>query len=167
MVLDLSSGSLVVFFTMTLLLVVYSMMDIRSRRVTNRVLVIGCIIGLAVALLTGRFLIEPVLRLSAAVFAASLSYVLFRLGSLGGADVKLLFGVALISPGAELSMLGSPLYESVLSAGLQMSVMLFGGYLCSQHSKNRERNGKTAGNRPPLIPFLLVGYLASQLLAVL
>ncbi len=167
MVLDLSIGSLVVFLTMMLLLVFCSIMDIRSRRVTNRIVVMCCITGLAVALLAGRLLIEPVLHLSAVLFAASLSYVLFRLGALGGADVKLLCAVALISPGTELSVIGSPLYEAVLSAGFQMSVMLLGGYLCSQRSKNQEKNGKATGSRPPLIPFLLVGYSAAQLLAVL
>lgn len=167
MVLDLSIGSLVVFLTMMLLLVFCSIMDIRSRRVTNRIVAMCYITGLAVALVAGRLLIEPVLHLSSILFVASLSYVLFRLGALGGADVKILCAVALISPGAELSVVGSPLYEAVLSAGLQMTVMLLGGYLYSQHSKNQERNGEAAGSRPPLIPLLLVGYLAAQLLAVL
>jgi len=167
MVLDLSIGSLVVFLTVMLLLIVCSIMDIRSRKVTNRIVVMTYLTGLAVALLAGRLLVEPILRLSSVLFVAPLSYVLFRLGALGGADVKLLCAVALISPGAELSVLGSPLYEAVLSAALQMAVMLLGGYLCSQHSKSQQSIGKAADSRPPLVPFLLVGYLAAQLLAVL
>jgi hypothetical protein len=77
------------------------------------------------------------------------------MGSIGGADVKILFTVALLSPGFELGDWSQPLLEVIIGLGGEMIVMLLGGYL---YWRRQSKEGS-----PPLIPMLLLGYLIVQL----
>ena len=138
----------------------YAYLDIHTRHVSNFAVLGGAVLALIVGLLSGHMQVHPLLHFSAIVFVPGLSYVLFRIGAFGGADVKVLSVVALVSPGFELSELANPLFESVLSAGIQMLIMLLGGYLYMQYLRDRNQ-----AVHSPLIPFLLLGYLAVQLLA--
>ena len=160
MVLDLSIAAISSFFTITSLLVVYSILDIRERRVPNEYIVVGGVVGCIVILLTGHFVSNIVLHVVALVIVFAMGYSLFRMRSIGGADVKSLLLVALISPGIELRVLNIPVLEAVAGMGGVFMVMLLGGYLYWRLEINDENT------TPPLIPFLLLGYLAIQILAL-
>ncbi len=160
MVLDLSIAAISSFFTITSLLVVYSILDIRERRVPNEYIVVGGVVGSIVILLTGHFVSNMVLHVVALVIVFVMGYTLFRMRSIGGADVKSLLLVALISPGIELRVMNIPVLEAVAGMGVVFMVMLLGGYLYWRLKIDDENT------TPPLIPFLLLGYLAIQILAL-
>jgi Flp pilus assembly protein protease CpaA len=160
MVLDLSLAATSSFLTTTALLVIYSILDIRQRRVPNEYMAMGAVVGCVVLLLTSHFVSNIVLHVTALVMVAPLAYILFRMRSIGGADVKSLFLVALISPGIELRVLNIPVLEATIGVGGELMVMLLGGYLYWRLKINDENA------TPPLIPFLLLGYLAIQLIAL-
>ena len=160
MVLDLSVASILSFCTIIILLVIYSFLDVRERRVKNEFILVGGIVGCIVLLLTSHFVSNIILHVTALVMVAPLAYILFRMCSIGGADVKSLFLVALISPGIELRVLNIPVLEAVIGVGGELMVMLLGGYLYWRLEINDENA------TPPLIPFLLLGYLAIQLIAL-
>ncbi|MFW9833355.1 MAG: prepilin peptidase [Candidatus Thorarchaeota archaeon] len=160
MVLDLSLAAYSSFLTVTSLLVVYSVLDIRQRRVPNEYMMIGFLVGSIVILLTGHLLANLVLHATALVIVFAMGYTLFRMRSIGGADVKNLLLVALISPGIELRVVNVPIIEAVVGMGVEFFVMLLGGYLYWRTNIHDEKT------TPPLIPFLLLGYLTVQLLAL-
>jgi hypothetical protein len=68
-----------------------------------------------------------------------------------------MFTVAILSPGIELGDWSDYFLEAVLGFGLQVGVMLLGGYVYWRF-KNKE-------STPPLIPLLFLGYLIVQALA--
>jgi Flp pilus assembly protein protease CpaA len=160
MVLDLSIESIVPFVTITSLLAIYSILDIRERRIKNEYVLVGGVVGCVALVLTGHFVANIVLHATAIVIILSLVYILFRIGSIGGADAKILFVVALISPGVELGVWSQQVLEAIIGLGGELIVMLLGGYLYWRF------RGKNEDATPPLIPFLLVGYLAIQLIAL-
>lgn len=158
MVLDLTVMSVTSFLTIISLLVIYSILDIRDRKVKNEIVLAGSIVGCMILLLTGHFVHNIVLHLVALVLVVPLSLILFRISSIGGADAKVLFSIALISPGIELGDWSQPVLEAIVGLGGELIVMLLGGYLYWR-CKNRERT-------PPLIPILFMGYLIVQLFAL-
>ena len=160
MVVDLSVGAISSFLTVTSLLVIYSILDIRERRVPNEYIATGGVAGGIVIIITGHFVSNLVLHVTAIAIMFTMSYALFRIGSIGGADAKSLLLVALVSPGIELRVLNIPVLEAVIGMGGELIVMLLGGYLYWRFHINDEKSA------PPLIPFLLLGYLAVQLLAL-
>ena len=159
MVLDLSFASIMSFVTILSLLLIYSFLDIRDRKVMNEVVVGGGVVGCIVLILTGHFASNLVLHLAALLLVMPLSYILFRFGSVGGADAKVLFLVALISPGIELGIWTQPILEATIGLGGELIVMLLGGYLYWRIKRNSENV------TPPLLPFLFVGFLVIQLVA--
>ena len=140
MVLDLSIVSIVTFLTITSLLVVYSILDIRDRRVMNEVVFAGGVVGCIVSILTGHFIANLVLHLTALLLVIPLAYILFRIGSIGGADAKILFIVALISPGIELGILSQPILEAIVGIGGELVVILLGGYLYWRFKRNEDNS---------------------------
>ena len=160
MVLDLSIVSIVTFFTIISLLVVYSILDIRDRKVMNEVVFVGGVVGCIVLILTGHFIANLVLHLTALLLVIPLAYILFRIGSIGGADAKILFIVALISPGIELGIWSQPILEAIVGLGGELVVVLLGGYLYWRFKRNE------GNSTPPLIPLLLLGYLIVQVIAL-
>jgi hypothetical protein len=141
-----------------MVLIIYSVLDIRDRRVKNEIVFGGLIVGCIISLLTGHFMHDSVLHLFALILVVPLSFILFRLGSIGGADAKVLFTIALLSPGIEFGDWSLPLLEAAIGLGGEVITMLLGGYL---YWRNMNREGT-----PPLIPILFVGYLVLQLLAL-
>ena len=142
-------------FTVTLvLLIIYSGFDIRERKVPNQVMLIGCVVGIVVNVISGHFAENLPLHVFAILFAAPISYILFRLGAFGGADVKALISVVLISPGFEFAIGMDPLAETIFATGIELIFMLALGYhwwsLAKRHNEDTLH--------PPLIPMLLIGY---------
>jgi hypothetical protein len=160
MVLDSSVASIMSFSTIILLLVIYSILDLRDRRVKNELVLAGGAIGCIVLILTGHFVSNISLHLTALLLIIPLAYILFRMGSIGGADAKVLFVVALVSPGIELGTWDQPVLEAIIGLGGELIAMLLGGYLYWRMRRNDENE------TPPLILFLLMGFLAIQVIAL-
>ncbi len=158
MVLDLTVMSITSFIVTSSLLVIYSFMDIRDRRVRNEFVILGATMGCIVLILTEHYVFNAILHLTALLLVLPISYLLFRIGTIGGADAKILFTVALLSPGIELGTWSQPVLESIIGLGGELLVMLLGGYLYW--------NLKDKDKTPPLIPILLVGYIIVQLFAL-
>ncbi len=116
--------------------------------------------GLAVVLRFGHIVDYALLHLTAVLLALILGYILFRIGSLGGADVKALLSIAIISPGIEFASWGNPILEGIVAVGFQLVIMLLCGYLISQRKTDETKV-------IPLIPILFGAYLVLQLLALL
>lgn len=164
MTIEISAATIVSFLITSLILVVYSWMDLKNRKVPNQVMLVGFVIGIGSILITGHLFERVELHVIAGVFVCIISYILFRLKSIGGADFKSLITIAVISPGIEFTTWESPLYEAIIGAGLQIGVMLFLGYVVWKFSTREENETR----RPtPLIPLLTVAYFAVQLLAIL
>ncbi|NHI90558.1 MAG: hypothetical protein EAX87_13640 [Candidatus Thorarchaeota archaeon] len=160
MVLDLSLVSFVHFITIILLLVVYSILDLRYRTVKNELVLAGVIIGGTISVFTSHFVTSIVLHATALLLTIPLVYILFRLGSIGGADAKVLFIVSLFSPGIELANWNQPVLEAILGLGGELFIMLLGGYLYWRVKRNDKEI------TPPLLPFLLLGYLVIQIFSL-
>ncbi len=167
MALDLSITSVLAFSATLVLLIVYSIMDLQGRKVRNLYMLTGGIVGFSVTVLSGHVAESPVLHLTAFIFVSVLSYLLFRIGSLGGADAKSLVTVSMVSPGIEFATWNSPVFEAFIGGGLGLFIMLLLGYTYSKWTKDVQ--GKFEEGRPvvPLIPFLLLGYIIIQVLAFL
>ncbi|MHA1637090.1 MAG: prepilin peptidase [Candidatus Thorarchaeota archaeon] len=162
MALELTIVTIMSFLITSLLLLVYSWMDFKDRKVQNQAMLVGFVIGISSIIVSGHFLERIELHVIAGVFVCILSYILFRLKSIGGADFKSLITIAIISPGIEFTTWESPLYEAIIGAGLQIGIMLFLGYMIWKRSAREENEAR----RPtPLIPLLLVAYFVVQLLA--
>jgi len=160
MVLDLSFVSIMPFITIISLFVIYSILDIRHRRVRNEFIIGGLVAGFIILLFTGHLITNLILHVVTLLIILPLAYILFRIGSIGGADAKSLFIVSLISPGIELGIMDEPILEAIIGIGGELIVMLLGGYLYW-----RVRGDKD-GETTPLIPFLLMGYIAVQAIAL-
>ena len=137
----------------------YAVLDIRTRKVSNQVLLIGGVIGLGIVLRFGHMVDYALLHLTAVLVALILGYFLFRIGAFGGADAKVLLTIAIISPGIEFASWGNPVLEGILAVGIQLVITLAIGYLISQRKTNDSEV-------IPLIPILFGAYLALQLLAL-
>ena len=159
--LEITISALVSFVTMSTLLTIYSIFDFRDRLVPNQTIFAGAIIGFVVVLISGHLIQHLALHLTAAAIMIILGYTLFRIGSFGGADFKVTLIVAIVSPGLEFTSWSNPILEGILIAGLQLIVMLAGGYVYSKRRVYKE-NMKTI----PLIPLLFGAYLILQLLAI-
>ena len=158
MVLNFTVMSIASFLTIIALLVIYSILDIRDRKVKNEIVFIGGVVGCLILVLTEHFVYNIVLHLSSLLLVVSLSFILFRIGSIGGADAKVLFTIVLLSPGIELGAWGQPVLEAIIGLGGELIVMLLGGYLYWRY--------RTGERSPPMIPILLIGYLIVQLFAL-
>jgi Flp pilus assembly protein protease CpaA len=164
MVLDLTVMSITPFLTVTSLLVIYSVLDIRDRRVKNEYSALGLVGGaFVIGLLTGtwRLMDNIVLHVAGILLALPISYILFKIGSIGGADAKVLSIIACLSPGIELGSWNQPILEAIIGLGVELIVMLLGGYFYWRYKRTSENA------TPPLIPLLLLGYLAIQLIALI
>ena len=123
MALDLTPTSIITFVTALVILIVLSIMDIRERKVSNHYILLGGVIGLVIAILKGSLFQEPVLHLTALLFVTLLSYVLFQIKAIGGADLKVLIILSILSPGIELALWANPILEAVVGGGLKILIM--------------------------------------------
>jgi len=161
MTLDLSPTALVAFGMALAMLIFFSILDIRERRIANHLVLIGGAIGFATTILTGHLVQNLLLHLAALLFAIILPYALFRIGAIGGADLKTLVIVSIVSPGIELAVWIDPILEAIIGGGLTLLIMLILGFVYSSWST------KTSERGTPLIPFLSLAYVLIQLLALL
>ncbi|MHA1137610.1 MAG: prepilin peptidase [Candidatus Thorarchaeota archaeon] len=159
MVLIITGSTIASFVYTAVLLFMYAVLDIRTRQVPNRALLIGGITGLAIILRFSHIVDYALLHLTAALVALILGYILFRIGALGGADVKTLFTIAIISPGIEFASWGNPVLEGIVAVGLQLVITLLCGYLITQRKTEESEV-------VPLIPIIFGAYLVLQLLAL-
>ncbi|MHA1484712.1 MAG: hypothetical protein ACTSPR_05285 [Candidatus Thorarchaeota archaeon] len=123
---------------------------------------VGCI----VAILTGQISSRLVLYISALTFVLALSYLLFRLGALGGADVKALLVVTITSPGLVYGHWEHQIYEGVMIGAIEVLVMILLGYcywLIHRHSSRTSSGKRTV----PLLPMLLGGYMIVQMIPLI
>ena len=158
--LEITILAIVVFIVASILLIGYTILDIHDQLIPNRFILLGALIGITVTILSGHFLHHIILHIAAFLFMAIVGYTLFHIGSFGGADVKVVLILSVVSPGLEFTSWGNPVFEAILIAGVQLAVMLGGGYVYSKIKKQIEKTGPV-----PLIPFLLLAYLLLQLLA--
>ena len=151
------SGIVIVLYVISLLLVL-SVADIRSRTAPNSYLVGGGGIGILIEIAMG---VEPeiILRVIGLAFTVALALSLYRLGAVGGGDVKTLIVVALLSPGLPTMTCDDEVLEAVLVGGIELFVMLLLGTIHSRLRSGRRQTSETT----PLIPYLLVGYLVVQI----
>jgi Flp pilus assembly protein protease CpaA len=161
MTLDLTLASMITFVTALAILIIFSMMDIRERKVSNHYMVAGGVIGFVIVFLSGHLNQNLMLHLAAPIFVIVLSYVLFHIKAIGGADFKALVILSIISPGIEFALWMDPILEAVVGGGLEMFIMLTFGYAYSKWSRKYNERGT------PLIPFLSVAYVLIQALALL
>lgn len=160
MTLELELANYLSFSWTLFTLLYYSESDIRNRSVSNRVTIPLLVLGVISVLMTGHLFAYLLLHVIALVFMTLLTLVLYRIGAIGGADFKTLLTVAILSPGVEFGAWGEPFIEAVIAGGLELFIMLGLGQLYWMRYRNHNEN-KT---KPPLIPFLLVGYILVQLL---
>lgn len=147
------------FAIAALILVLYSYDDLRTRKVPNGFVFASVFIGLSMGILNGHLIEHAVLHLTAGFLSLILGYTLFRIGAFGGADVKALFTIAVISPGIEFANWGNPVLEGIIAVGLLLVITLLCAYIITQR--------KIEGTKPiPLIPILFGAYLVLQLLAL-
>jgi Flp pilus assembly protein protease CpaA len=99
MVLVITVSTISSFIFAVSLLIIYSYLDIKTREIPNRLMFIGGILSLGVILQSDHLIENASLHLTAVLFTLVLGYILFRIGALGGADVKTLITIAIISPG--------------------------------------------------------------------
>jgi Flp pilus assembly protein protease CpaA len=161
MILEITISSILSFAAITLLLLVYSVFDLRTRHVPNRIMIIGGVASFGIIILTGHLIEHPLLHLTASVFMITVAYMLFRVGAFGGADVKTVITIAILSPGVEFGDWYEPILEGIVASGLLLAMVLLVAYIFSQYIQKREGNNVT-----PLLPIILVAYLILQLLAL-
>ena len=154
----LDEASFIGFSTILILLVILSVYDLRERRVPNQVILMSSIIGGVIGIITGHIVNGWMLHLSAIIFVI-VPIILYRMNVLGGADVKAILLIAIVSPGIEFSVWDWPYFEAIIAQLVQILIMLFLGLIWS-----RVRNQKET-RKPALIPLLLIGYLTVQLFA--
>jgi Flp pilus assembly protein protease CpaA len=161
MALEITIASILSFVAMTVLLLVYSLFDLRTRQVPNRIMIIGGMVGFIIVIFTGHLFEQALLHLSASVFMIVVSFLLFRVGAFGGADAKAVVTIAILSPGVEFGNWSEPILEGIISSGLLLVMVLFVAYVFSQYKQKRARINVT-----PLLPIILVAYLILQLFSL-
>jgi len=118
-------------------------------------------VGLGIVILTGHLVEHALLHLTAGIFMAAVAYMLFRVGAFGGADVKAVVTIAILSPGIEFGDWSQPILEGIIASGLLLMAVLLVAFAFSTYIQRQENPSVT-----PLLPIILVAYLALQLLAL-
>jgi hypothetical protein len=158
--LDLSPVAILTFSIGAGILVIYSISDIKSRSVPNWVIMLCTVGGLIVNVFSGQLINNWILHISSVAIFAIMGYILFRMGSIGGADAKAGISIGVVSPGFSLGSWASPVFEAMLVSCIELMIMIALGYAYSRMMRN-------TGEVTPLVPGLFIGYLLVQLLAIL
>jgi len=152
------------FLASIVFLSLVSYYDLKNRHVENMIMVVSAIIGTLLTLLSGhlfQFLLQHLLAVSVTLLLAT---VLFRTGAIGGADFKSLLIISVMSPGAEFHDVINPLFEGVIVPMIQVLLMLVLGQIWCVFNRRNKSDGEVT---PPLLPFLLAGYLVLQTIPLL
>lgn len=160
MAFEITEARLLAFVCIVVMLTIYSILDLRERRVSNKAIIAGLIVGLVLDTASGHIISAFPLHLIALSFATIMILILFRLGAIGGADAKSIVIVSLVSPGIEFSTMDNQILEGIIGCAMMLFIMFLFGYIYQLAKK--DSHSRTT----PLIPFLLMGYLAIQLLAL-
>lgn len=150
----------VVFGSCVAILIWFSHMDISTRRIPNHQLLVSFIVATVIVIFSGHLFAYPMLHGVAVGFTGLMGYVLYRLGSIGGGDLKLILIVAFLSPGMVFTTGGDPILEVVITSGLMTLGMLLLGWFYSRNS--RANNDASEDPMTPLIPFLTISYMILQ-----
>ncbi len=148
----------VVFFS------VNSFFDLGTRLVPNKLILGEIFISLFVIIISGRLFSQMLLHIFSLMIALVLGYLLFKIGSLGGGDVKTLVVISLISPGIEPNTVVTYLLEAILGFGVPLFIALLVGELYVRYYRDTSENEPEL--QPALIPYLFGGYLLLQLLGL-
>jgi Flp pilus assembly protein protease CpaA len=143
------------------LLTLFSIMDLKTRRVSNEVMIMSLSLGVLMNIVTGHLLDQLYLHLVGVFIAIVFVVPLFYMNTLGGADVKAVILLQFISPGLELGTFEEFITEGMIGVFIPLLFMLVLGLLYSRSDR------KIDTEKTPLIPFLLVGYLLMQLIVLL
>ncbi|MCF2135703.1 MAG: prepilin peptidase [Candidatus Thorarchaeota archaeon] len=149
------------FLTVVIALIPFSILDLRYRRVSNRYTMASIVVGCMLITLTGQIFIELWIHLFAIVLMLWFVLVLYRIGSLGGADVKILLFVSITSPGLVFVVWDDFIIEGLVGTGMMVVLILI---LASTYSRTKR---STQHDRTPLVPFMLIAYLCIQMLSLL
>jgi len=124
-------------------------------------MITGGLVGLIIVVFTGHLIDHALLHLTAGIFLTAVAYMLFRVGAFGGADVKTVVTIAILSPGVEFGDWSQPILEGIIASGLLLLAVLL---VASAFSLYRQQQEKTSVT--PLLPIMLGAYLAIQILAL-
>ncbi len=156
---ELSYSHVIASIAVLWVLTHFSVLDLKGRRVSNRYSALYVVAGVVITGLTGHLSDELVLHLMGLVVILSLSLGLYRIGSLGGGDVKTFIIVAICSPGLEFVGLEDVVIESLIGTGGLVILTLFFSLMYVRYLKPKSDSGRTT----PLILFILLAYLVIQL----
>ncbi|MFW9849946.1 MAG: prepilin peptidase [Candidatus Thorarchaeota archaeon] len=161
MAVEITMQGIMAFGLSVSLLTLFSLMDIKTRKVSNELMTISLAVGVLMSIVTGHLLDQLYLHLVGIFLAVIFAVPLFYMNAFGGADVKTMILLQFISPGLELGNFAEFLAEGMIGVFVPLLFMLVLGLVYSK------RGGKTDRDKTPLIPFLFVGYLLMQLIVLL
>ena len=135
-------GSVVQFAAVTILLGIGSVMDIKTREISN---------WISLGVLLAAFLDFNIQNLWGIIVAVIFFSVALATGKIGGGDVKLIAALSVVC-----GLWGS--FALLLFAQTAMLVFYAGNYiLCKIH-------GKTASKSLPFVPFITFGYVLATVI---
>ncbi|MHA1905706.1 MAG: prepilin peptidase [Candidatus Thorarchaeota archaeon] len=161
MALEISVQGILAFGLVVALLTVFSLMDLKTRKVPNEVMSMSFALGLLMSIVTGHLIDQLYLHLVGIFLAVVFAIPLFYMNAIGGADVKTVILLQFISPGLELGTFAEFVTEGMIGVFAILLSMLALGLLYSRSE------GKIDRKQTPLIPFLFVGYLLMQFIVLL
>lgn len=135
-------GSVVQFAAVTILLGIGSVMDIKTREISN---------WISLGVLLAAFLDFNIQNLWGIIVAVIFFSVALATGKIGGGDVKLIAALSIVC-----GLWGS--FALLLFAQTDMLVF-YGVSVIVQKLR-----GRTADKSLPFVPFIFIGYLASRLI---
>ncbi len=157
---EFTLSHVVSFAIVTTILIVFSVIDVETRKVPNKYMIAGMIITGVTTVLTGHLFSEIMLHLIAFIVTGIFVVILFRIGALGGADAKSMILITLGSPGIEFVSLADPIYEAILGTIGILLIMLVGAIAYSKKADDISKG-------TPLLPFMLIAYLLLQAISIL
>lgn len=141
-------GSVVQFATVTILLGIGSVMDIRTREIPN---------WISLGVLLAAFLDFNIQNLWGIIVAVIFFSVALATGKIGGGDVKLIAALSIVC-----GLWGS--FALLLFAQTDMLVF-YGVSVIVQKLRGRTADKSPGGSFClPFVPFIFIGYLASRLI---
>jgi len=161
MAVEITIQGIMAFGLSVSLLTLFSLMDLKTRKVSNELMTISLALGVLMSIVTGHLLDQLYLHLVGIFLAMVFAAPLFYMNAFGGADVKTVILLQFISPGLELGTFAEFVTEGMMGVFIPLLFMLVLGLL---YSRSR---GKIASDTTPLIPFLFLGYLLMQLIVLL
>ncbi|MHA2423914.1 MAG: prepilin peptidase [Candidatus Thorarchaeota archaeon] len=161
MAVEITIQGLLAFSLAVALLMFFSLMDLKTRKVPNEVMSMSFALGVLMSIVTGHLIDQLYLHLVGIIFAVVFAIPLFYMNAIGGADVKTVILLQFISPGLELGTFTEFVTEGMIGVFALLLSMLVLGLLYSRREEKIDRK------RTPLIPFLFVGYLVMQLIVLL